>query len=431
MAIRFPLVCLVSLMGIRAIPTRADAPPSGVATPAAPANAPAPDGALSLDGALLAGRSGSFTLGSAQARIAAAGARLSAAGAFAGTTLTLARAFGSQNTAGFDEDVILSQIVELGKRGARVRGARADLEAANFDRAGVGTDLEFAIRSAYYDALRTDVELNLAMQSLARAQKFEAAAQTGFTAGDVPRANVVRAQVETSRAGSDVRTAQSERRIRLAALRSLLGMPDDAPLDTSDKLSFAPVKYDLPALIQRATDKRADVQSARATLRSKQASAQAARALSQPDVFIEARRAGIVAYNGLPNGTSVRVGITIPLFDFGRNRSGAAEARANVQDGQGTLNTALRTARLDVTTTYERLMAAQSAVQGFDQGRLARATELLDMAQTGYERGANSYLELLDAQSVYRTEQADYARALAAWNTALADLGRAVGGQLP
>ncbi len=356
---------------------------------------------------------------------------MAGAGAFSGTTLTLARAFGSRNTAGFDEDVILSQIVELGKRGSRVAGARADIEAATFDRAGVGTDLEFAIRSAYFDALRFDVELNLAMQSLARAQKFEAAAQAGFTAGDVPRANVVRAQVETARAESDVRTAQSERRIRLAALRSLLGMADDAPIQTSDTLSFKPVSYELPALLQVALAGRADVRSARATLRSKQASAAAARALGRPDAFIEARRAGIVAYNGNPNGTSVRVGVTIPLFDFGRNRASAAEARANVQDGQGTLDTALRTARLDVTTTFERLMAAQRAVQGFDQGRLARATELLDMAQTGYERGANSYLELLDAQAVYRTEQAEYARALAAWNTALADLQRAVGGKLP
>jgi len=44
------------------------------------------------------------------------------------------------------------------------------------------------------------------------------------------------------------------------------------------------------------------------------------------------------------------------------------------------------------------------------------------MAQTGYASRANTYLELLDAQQVYRTEQSEYARALAAFNVARAAL---------
>ncbi len=390
-----------------------------------------PNGPLALTDALDVARRGSFSVGSAQARIQAAQARLQAAGAFPGTTLTLARAFGSHNTAGFDEDVILSQVIEFGKSGSRVRGARADVAAAGFDRAGVGTDLEFAIRSAYFDALRADVERDLAVAALQTAQTFQRATQTQLTAGDVPRANVVRSSIEVSRARASLDSAQSERRVRLAALRSLLGLADDAPLQLRDKLLFVPRTFDLAALQDLATRGRADLQSARATLVSRQAAVQATRALGRPDAFVEARRAGITSYSGMPNGTSIRVGVVIPLFDFGRNRAAAAQAKAGVGEQTGTLDQTRRIARLDVATTFERFVAAQKAVQGFDAGRLAQARELLDMAQTGYERGANSYLELLDAQNVYRAEQADYTRALATWNTALADLQRAVGGQLP
>jgi len=386
---------------------------------------------LGLSDALSVAKSAGLSVGSAQARIAAAQARLRAAGAFPGTTLTLARAFGSHNTAGFDEDVILSQVIELGKSGSKLRGARADLQAARFDLKSAGNDLEFAIRSAYFDALRSDVELGLARDSLARAQTFRDAAQTQLVAGDVPRQNVVRASIELSRAQSALDAAQSDRRVRLAALRSLLGVPDDAPLSLKDQLVFAPKTYDVAALQDIASRQRADLQSARATLQSKQAAQQVAGALSRPDAFVEARRAGIVNYGGTPNGSSIRVGVVVPLFDFGRNRAGVAEARANVIDSQSTLNVAVRTARLDVAQTYERFVAAQRAVQGFTAGRLAQDKELLDMAQIGYERGATSVLELLDAQSVYRAEQTDYARALATWNTSLADLQRAVGGQLP
>ena len=386
---------------------------------------------LALTDALDVARRGSFSAGSAQARIQAAQARLQAAGAFPGTTLTLARAFGSQNTAGFDEDVILGQVIEFGKRGSRVRGARADVAAAQFDRAGAGTDLEFALRSAYFEALRADIERDLADESLKTALLFQTAAQTQLTAGDVPRANVVRSSIEVSRARATLEAAQSDRRVRYAVIRSLLGVPDESPVQLGDRLTFSPQTFDLGALQELANKQRADLQSARATLESKQAGVAAARALSRPDAFIEARRAGITSYPGLGNGTSLRVGVVIPIFDFGRNRAGTGEARAGVVEQTATLAQTTRAAQLDVATAFERFVSAQRAVQSFDSGRLAQSRELLDMAQIGYEHGANSYLELIDAQTVYRAEQADYARALASWNTALADLQRAVGGKLP
>jgi len=416
---------------------------SNAAVPSAPtSNVPTSSAAsfqanqpLTLSNALDVARGGSFTIGSAQARIAAAQARLQAAGAGPGTTLTLARAFG-KNTGGFDEDILLSQVIELGKRGSRVRGAQLERDAAQFDRAGAGTDLEFAVRSAYYDALRTEVELNLANDSLQRAQTFSTAAQIQFTAGDVPRVNVVRSSIELSRAQAALTQAQSDRDTRLSILRSLFALPDAAPLQLGDKLSFQPKTYDLDVLQTLASSTRFDLLSARARTQSRQFAIAAARALNKPDAFVEARRAAISSYRddtgtSIPNGSSLRVGIVIPLFDFGRNRGGVQEAKANAQEQQAILDETARTARLDVATTYARFVAAQAAVQGFTGGRLAQSRELLDMAQIGYQHGANSYLELLDAQTVYRNEQADYARALAAWNTALADLERAVGGKLP
>lgn len=390
---------------------------------------------LALNDALSTARSGSFSVGSAQARIAAAQARLQSAGAASGTTLTLARAFG-KNTAGFDEDILLSQVIELGKRGSRVKSARFDFQAAQFDRAGFNTSLDFAVRSAYYDALRADVELNLANDSLKTAQTFSDAAQIQFTAGDVPRANVVRSSIELSRAQAAVTQAQSDRDTRLAVLRSLFALPDDAPLQLADKLTFAPQTFDLSALQTLASSTRSDLLSARAAEKSREAAVQSAQSLNKPDAFIEARRAAISPYSDgaggrTPNGTSLRVGIVIPLFDFGRNRGAVNEAKANAQEQQAILDQTTRAARLDVVTTYANFVAAQKAVESFSSGRLAQSRELLDMAQVGYEHGANSYLELLDAQTVYRNEQADYARALAAWNTAHADLERAVGGKLP
>jgi outer membrane protein TolC len=97
---------------------------------------------------------------------------------------------------------------------------------------------------------------------------------------------------------------------------------------------------------------------------------------------------------------------------------------------QATLDEALRVARLEVETAFNDLVRARKVVDSFETGRLQRAEQLLNMAQTGYSKGADSYLEVLDAQRVYLSEETDYARALASYNIAVATLERAVGGKL-
>lgn len=384
---------------------------------------------ISLDEAISRAQAASPTLVAAQARVEAANARLRAAGAHVAPQLAVAHAFGS-NTGGFDEDIILSQSIELGKRGSRVRSARALGSAATFDRAGVGTDLRFNVESAYFEALRAQSELELAGSALATAQAFDEAAKNQLQAGDAPRANVVRSGIEVERARQALADAQTERDNRYATLASLIDQPQRAALELSDSLKFTPLSYDEAALQELALQQRADLAGARALLQSRAADVAVARSAGRPDAFVEARRAAIVPYSGTPNGQSVRLGFNVPLGDFGARRAAVNEARAAQNESEANLQEAIRVARLEVSTSLASLQNAARGVKSFQNGRLDHSKELLDMAQVGYEHGANSYLELIDAQNVYRTEQASYASALANWNTARAALERAVGGHL-
>lgn len=364
----------------------------------------------------------------AVARVTGANARLQGAGALQSPTLSLAHGAG-QNTGGLDEDVLLTQIIELGdKRRQRVYSARAERDSALAERAGTQNDLAFGAQSAYFEALRADAERQLAADTLANTQAFAKAADTQFQAGDVPRSNVVRSRIELARAEQALNAADTERANRYAALRSLLGITDDVPLVLTDTLDFTPHAYQLTALQALALRNRPDVRSNQLLRNAREASLHGARAQSQPDLFMEARHSDIDPTVG---GNSIRFGILFPLFDLGRVRADAQSAQAALQEQEATLSETTRVATLDVATAYRNLEQARKTVESFRAGRLDRAKELLTMAQTGYNKGANSYLELLDAQQVYRTEQTEYARALADYNIAVAALQRAVGGTLP
>jgi len=362
----------------------------------------------------------------ANARVSGAVARLQSAGALPNPAISLAH-WAGQNTGGLDEDVFLTQTIEIGdRRGQRMRAAGFERDSTLFDRDQTALDVSLEVKAAYYDALRSDVDYQVASELLVITKQFNDAAKTQYSAGDVARSNVVRSEVEVSRAEQDVTVTEKQRADSYSTLRSLLVVPESTALSLSDKLAFASVSYQLADLEALALRQRPDLRAEKLTRDSLEASVHLAKVQSQPDVVIEYRQ-----FNANPNdGASIRAGLTWPLMDLGLIRADVASARAALKEQDAKLAEATRVAKLEVETALHALDQARKVAESFETGRIARAKELLDMVQTGYDRGASSYLDVLDAQRAYRSEQADYARALADYNTALATLERAVGGKL-
>ena len=438
--------CLVAIIGLYSLSPvvalgQATPQPSPVPaqTPAANPTAQTPTGqtppalaantqTLALTDALNFAQQRSFTTQQFDARVVGAGARLTGAGRLLNPVASIAAHVG-QNTGGTDEDYLISQSFELGdKRRQRVLAARAERESVTLDRQAARNDLVFAVQSAYYEAQRSEAARQLALDALDNARKFAETAQLQFTAGDVAHTQVVRSRIEQSRAEQAVAAAQTERANRFATLRSLTRMEGNSDFTVSPTLPFTLAAYKLEDLQQLALTHRPDLQSALQTLANREALLHGARASSQPDLFVEARHGNIDPTQG---GNSLRAGLLFPLYDFGRNRADAASAKAAVSEQEAVISESRRVALLEVETAYRNLQQARLTVEGFRAGRLDNSRELLNMAQIGYNQGATTYLELLDAQQVYRTEQTDYTRALADYNIALAALQRAVGGQLP
>jgi outer membrane protein TolC len=400
----------------------------GLAQQPAPAKEAAspPSLTLSLAEAVKLGQTRNPLPQEANARVSGAVARLQSAGALPNPAISLAQ-WAGQQTGGLDEDVFLIQTIPVGdKRGQRMRSARFERDSTLFDRDQTALDVSLAVKAAYYSALRSDVDYQVASELLAITKQFGEAAKTQYAAGDVARSNVVRSEVEVSRAEQDLTVTERQRADSYSTLRSLLVVPESTELTLSDKLAFASASYQLSDLETLALRQRPDLRAEKLTRDSLDASVHAAKVQSQPDAFIEYRQ-----FNMNPNdGVSVRAGLTWPLIDLGLIRADVASAQAALKEQDAKLAEATRVAKLEVETALHALDQARKVVESFETGRIVRAKDLLDMVQTGYDKGASSYLDVLDAQRAYRSELADYARALADYNTALATLERAVGGKL-
>lgn len=365
----------------------------------------------------------------AAARVAKARAILSGASSVDDPVLSLVHHEG-RNTGGLDEDVLLTQTIPLGdKQRQAIHAARGELEAALADQAAVRRDIIYNVTTAYYQALRADADNNIATEGLHLAQEFLKTAQTQFQAGDVAHSNVIRSQIALASAQQTLSVAQTERSNAYAALANVIGLPANTPLLLTDKLvAPAPIQARLADLETRALQSRPEIRSAQALLQARLAALHGARIATQPDLFVEFRHNPLGGPD--PEGDSVRVGVTFPLVDWGKNRADRQSALAAYNEQEALLADEERSVRLEVETAYRNLQEAFTVLASFQTGRLQRAQELLNMERTGYANRAVSYLELLDAQQTYLTEEENFAHALADCNLAVAALQHAVGGDL-
>jgi len=239
---------------------------------------------------------------------------------------------------------------------------------------------------------------------------------------------VVRSQVEVATAQQALAAAAVERTNRYAELRSLLGLPASEALALTDTLEVTPASYQLSDLLAYGLEHRPELQAAEYRQASLSAAAEAVRAQSRPELFWEARRAN---FDPSGSGTSLRVGVSLALGDWGQHRADVQAAEAATAEQAALARETTRTAKVEIETAYNTFMEAEHQVASYRQGRLALAQQLLRMVQLGYQQGASSYLELLDAQHEYATAKAGLADAEATYHQALASLQHAMGGRLP
>ena len=366
----------------------------------------------------------------ASARVEAAEARVRLAGKQANPTLALARPYGSALTGGFGEDIIVSQAFEPGGvLGPRKRAAQHQQQVAQAERSAAGLDLRRTVTVAYTECLRAEGEVAQAKAALEATQRFADAAKVQFMAGDAPRSNVVRSQIESARFSQTLLQATTDRDNRYATLRSLIGLPPTTPLVLADMLSPKPALMSLVVAKAHALSHLPEILTARAQVLASAADVDSAKGQRLPSVVIEGRRANLNP--GQVGPASIRVGVSLPLFDNGRIQADVRAGESAKRGQEFQLKEVERVALLEVEMAVREYEQAQSIVASFEgDGRLTKVKELLEMAQIGYEKGGTGYLEVIDAQRVFASEQVEYVRALASLRVATARLERAIGGPL-
>jgi outer membrane protein len=279
--------------------------------------------------------------------------------------------------------------------------AMAKLQASAQDQVTETTRAQILLNTsrAYFAVLRAQAVMKVANQTVEARQlvsdQVTALAQSKLKSTlDVSFANVnlADARLLVVQAQNDLKAAEAD-------LAAAMGLPNESGFVLEEEPMPPPLPDRISDLMSEAIQNRPELKNLRLQQSAAERFTKAEHALFFPSVgvigsagFAPARYDTIAGRYG-----AVGMNISVPIFNGGlfRARQTEAEMKAkaaaeNVNDLQNRISRDVRVAYLNATTAYDRMALTQQLLQ---QAQLA-----LDLAQTRYDLGLGSIVELSTAQ---------------------------------
>jgi outer membrane protein TolC len=281
------------------------------------------------------------------------------------------------------------------------------------------------IASADYDsllvALKHQENLREARQL---AGDFLNRTQARFEGGTAAKLDVIQAQVAVAQAENDLIANERDIAAAQASLNRTLGRQVTAPIVPSDSLDIPPPLPDSATIEQTALINRPEIESLRQQQLGARATTSLAKEFWYPDISFGVSRDYLQ-----PGPALFTTGISLPLpaFYWQHARGDIAQASHFEKELDATYRDTRAQVVQDVRTAYANASTSMRQATFLRDQLVPAAREAYRVASTSYSLGGSSALEVLTARSALLQALSQLADALAAANTARADLDRALG----
>ncbi len=287
---------------------------------------------------------------------------------------------------------MLSQTFDVsGRRSLHREAADRRVEAVSASNAGRRLELAADIRRSFHDALLRQETIRATGSWVARFTQVEGLVAKLARAGEASGYDRRRLERERRTAEARLAAERAEQERVLARLAALTGVSADSvlkgellppplpPLDTA--LARIDQRPDLQALARRA--EAADLEG-RAAQRG---------AISELTLGVGPKRVD----NGMTkeNGLALSLAVPLPLFD--RQQAGRQRAAAEALQARAEHGLARSRAEGELRGLHRQAEGLRTTATEYRSSALAASADLLRIAETAYQGGESSLLELLDA----------------------------------
>ena len=290
-------------------------------------------------------------------------------------------------------------ITDFGRTSQLTKAYELRAEAQELSSQSTRARVLLQVNRSYFTALRSQGVLRVAEQTVKARQlvadQVSELAKSNLKSGlDVSFANVNLAEAKLLLA-----TAQNSVEAAFADLSAALGYQEQQVFQLTEEPLAAPPGSELLALVNEAIQNRPELESLRRELSASQDFAKAERSLNLPTIGVVGSVGVVPVHVDAFRNYYSAIGFNVNVPIFNGHLFAARQAEANlkaqatsqeVRDLQNRVVQEVRIAWLDARTSYQRLDLTGEL--------LNQAAQALDLAQTRYDLGLSSIVELSQAQ---------------------------------
>ena len=278
----------------------------------------------------------------------------------------------------------------------RVDGALAGLNAAQANEESFKADMRAQLRVRYYDLVRRTDENRVAREDVRLMEGIHKRIELQVETGEKAKFELVKANAELLNAQKMQESASLRVRQSRGALRALVGiqLPEGFVVQEQSH-AFAP-----PAPLSEVRDQvlkaNPELQRTRAERQQLDRKLSEEKALRFPKFALRADQ------DMDPEWRSKRVGVAmnLPLWDWRGGPVGEAAAKLSQSDNQLAYQEFSLLQSLEAA--YQQYEIANAQVVALEGGIVRHAANALRIAELAYKAGEKSFLDVMDAQRVYR-----------------------------
>lgn len=320
----------------------------------------------------------------------------------------------------------LSAAHELSKLGVETGGLDFEMERL---------DLVLRAKEAYFAVLEADKGVDVARSAVESLESNVKVARDFFNVGIIPINDVLKAEVELSKARQNLVTARNGASMARSSFNTVLSRPIETPVLLEDILIHQPIDGDFQDYVNRALKQRPEMKLLLSAIAAADQEIVLARSGYYPEVGLTyryVREGDDPDVRGSPvhesSSWDVTAGLSWTLWHGGKTRSSVAEKKRMKAELLYNRKTVEDSVKLEVKSAVLSLDEAEKNIPT-TQKALEQAEENLRVNEERYRAQVTTITEVLDAQALLTRARVDYYRALYGHNVALARLLRAMGEQ--
>ncbi len=296
----------------------------------------------------------------------------------------------------------------------------------------VVNELVASLKDGYYNLIYSIEARRVAQETLEQFEIMFNQAQAFYEVGSKPKVDVTIAQVNMEDARANLIKAKNNVDIAVSNLNNLMGLPYIQPYVIDTTAPFVDVEIDMKNAIETANEFRPELKIAKINVETSDQYLKLAKKTFMPSLKFKGNYSIGGIGNEYVNSSWWDIGgyLQFPTINPFLIRNQIKEARALLDQQEYSAKASVNDVYYDIQSTYVRLMDAKQRVP-VSELAVKKAKENYELSRGRYKVGVSDMIEYKEAQIQYYDARLQYLSTLYEFNSAKANMERAIGKSIP